>query len=370
MARFRKILRIVLLLVPIGVLALAIALSHEAPCGAAPALAAGATPMKAVVHRCYGAPDVLSLEAVAKPVPGPEQVLVKVRAAALNPLDWHVVRGRPYVMRLDAGIGAPSDPWVGVDYAGVVEAVGKDVTKFKPGDEVFGGRNGALAEYVLVRESRNIVPKPSNISFEQAAALPVAAITALQSLRDAGRLEAGEKVLINGASGGVGTYAVQIAKALGAAEVTGVCSARNAELVKSLGADRVIDYKTEDFTQGPERYDLIVDMVGNLGLLRARRALTPEGRMVIIGGGGPDGKWIEPFSGAIKAMFLRPFVKQQIGFMLADINPTDLKLLADWMASGKMQSIIDRSYPLGEAREALRYLEDGHARGKVILRMD
>ena len=232
--------------------------------------------MKGWVHRCYGGPEILQFEELAKPVVEDESVIVKVRAASVNPLDWHTLRGKPYFMRMDAGIGAPTEVQLGVDFAGVVESVGKSVTKFKPGDEVFGARSGAFSEFVRVKESRNIVLKPASASFEQAASLPIAAITALQALRDKGQLKAGQKVLINGASGGVGTFAVQIAKALGA-EVTGVCSGRNVELVRSLGADHVIDYTREDFTAGATKYDLIVDNVVTHSFSDYRRVLTDTG---------------------------------------------------------------------------------------------
>lgn len=249
-----------------------------------------APPMRAVVRHAYGGPEVLRVEAVEKPVPTDDQLRIRVHAASINPLDWHYLRGAPYLMRLDSGLTRPTSPRLGVDFAGTVEAVGRNVSGFKPGDEVFGGRNGALAEYVCV-SPRAVVAKPANVTFEQAAAVPIAAVTALQGLRDRGKLRAGEKVLINGASGGVGTFAVQIAKVLGA-EVTGVCSTRNVELVRSLGADRVVDYTRETFTEGAERYDLILDMVGNHDLLDLRRVLKPEGRYVMIG--GSSGRWMRP----------------------------------------------------------------------------
>ena len=269
--------------VGVAVIGLRLVLSHDSPCAAAPALAAGETPMKGWVHRCYGGPDIVQYEDLPKPVPADDEVIVKVRAASVNPLDWHYMRGKPYVMRMmGSGVGAPENPQLGVDFAGVVESVGKSVTKFKPGDEVFGGRDGAFSEYVRVRESRNIVMKPANISFEEAAAVPIAALTALQAVRDYGKLKAGEKVLVNGASGGVGTFAVQIAKAMGA-EVTGVCSGRNVELVRSLGADHVIDYTGEDFTAGATKYDLIIDNVVTHSFSDYRRVLNDAGRFVIVG---------------------------------------------------------------------------------------
>ncbi len=359
-----KILNVILALLAVGVLSIAILFSYDADCGPPPALAPGATPMKAVVHRCYGAPEVAELREVEKPTPKDDEVLVKVQAAAVNPLDWHEMRGEPYIVRASNGFGAPKDGRLGVDFAGTVEAVGKDVKRFKAGDEVFGGRGGAFAEYVVVRESRNVVHKPANLSFEQAAAIPVAAVTALQALRDDGKVQAGQKVLINGASGGVGTFAVQIAKHYGA-DVTAVCSTRNVELVRSLGADRVIDYKTTDFTQGDERYDLIVDMVGNHGVFALKDVLQPEGRLVIVG--GPAGKWLGPLKGPIYAYLASPFVKQHMGLMLANLTPEDLQLLADLAREGKVTSVIDRRYPLSQTAQAIAYLEEGRARGKVII---
>ncbi len=245
----RRILLSLLAVLALAVAALAYTLSHESACGPAPALAAGTATMKAIVRRCYGPPDVLALEDVEKPVPKDGELLVKVHAASVNPADWHFVRGEPYLIRMDFGFGAPKNPRIGIDFAGTVEAVGKDVTKFKPGDEVFGGKNGALAEFLTIAETGNLALKPAAISFEQAASVNVAGLTALQTLRDRAALKPGQKVLINGASGGVGTFAVQIAKSLGA-EVTGVCSTRNVDLVRSLGADHVIDYTQQDFTQG------------------------------------------------------------------------------------------------------------------------
>jgi NADPH:quinone reductase-like Zn-dependent oxidoreductase len=248
--------------------------------------------------------------------------------------------------------------------------VGAKVTRFKPGDEVFGGRNGAFAEYVVVREDRNIVPKPANVTFEEAAAVPVAAITALQALRDKGQVQAGQKVLVHGASGGVGTYAVQLAKVLGA-EVTAVCSTRNLELVQSLGADHVIDYTKQDVTQGGVRYDLIVDMVSTHGLLEMKKILTPEGRLIIVGGaGGPDQRWLGPMSAVLAAMVLQPFVHQEMKFILAELNPKDLQYLAGLMESGQLRSAIDKRYPLAQAPDAIAYLETGRARGKVVITME
>jgi NADPH:quinone reductase-like Zn-dependent oxidoreductase len=322
--------------------------------------------MKAIVYREYGTADVLRLEDIARPVPKDNQVLVKVRAASANPLDWHEMRGTPYLVRMETGFGKPKDIRLGADMAGEVVAVGKDVTKFKPGDEVFGVGGGAFGEYVRTREVR-IALKPAGLTWEQAAAVPVAALTALQALRDKGHVQAGTKVLINGASGGVGTFAVQIAHALGA-EVTGVCSTRNLELVRSLGADHAIDYTQQDFTQGEERYDVVLDLVGNRDLLDLKHVLKREGVGVLIGGGGPDrGKWIGAMSGPIKALFLKPFVHQKISFMLAEVTTEDLAYVAELMTAGKVKSVIDRTYALAEVPDAIRYLEEGHARGKVVI---
>jgi NADPH:quinone reductase-like Zn-dependent oxidoreductase len=324
--------------------------------------------MKAVVYTDYGPPDVLQIRDIKKPVPNDDQVLVKIRAASVNPYDWHFIRGTPYVMRMMiGGLRKPKDPRVGVDYAGTVEAVGKNVTVFKPGDEVFGNRTGAFAEYVCARADRAMALKPASVTFEQAASVPVAALTALQGLRDHGKVQPGQKVLINGASGGVGTFAVQIAKTLGA-DVTGVCSGRNVDLVRSIGADHVIDYTKEDFTKSNERYDVILDNVGTQPLSGFRRVLKPEGICVMIGGGGPnEGNWVGPMSRPIKAKLMSPFIDQKIGMMMAEGNKDDLTILADLMQSGKVTPVIDRTYPLSEIREAVRYVETGRARGKVII---
>jgi NADPH:quinone reductase-like Zn-dependent oxidoreductase len=324
--------------------------------------------MKAVVYTDYGPPDVLQIRDIKKPVPNEDQILVKVRAASVNPYDWHFIRGTPYIMRLMmAGIRKPKDPRLGVDYAGTVEAVGKNVTQFKPGDEVFGNKSGAFAEYLCARADRAVVLKPANITFEQAAGVPVAGLTALQGLRDKGKVQPGQKVLINGASGGVGTFAVQVAKSFGA-DVSGVCSGRNVDLVRSLGADHVIDYTKEDFSKGDERYDVILDNVGTQPLSGFRRVLKPNGICVMIGGGGPnEGKWVGPMARPIKALLMSPFISQKIGMMMAEGNKDDLNTLADLMQSGKVTPVIDRTYPLSEIREAVRYVETGRARGKVII---
>jgi NADPH:quinone reductase-like Zn-dependent oxidoreductase len=330
--------------------------------------ALGQTPkMKAIVYREFGSPDVLRLEDVDKPVPNDNQLLIKVRALSVNPLDWHFMEGTPYLGRPMAfGFLKPTVTRLGVDYAGTVEAVGKNITEYKPGDEVYGNKFGAFAEYVVASD-KGLALKPASLSFEQAASLPVAALTALQALRDNGKLQPGQKVLINGASGGVGTFAVQIAKTFGA-EVTGVCSGRNVELVRSLGADHVIDYTKEDFTKRAERYDLILDNVGSQPLSGFRHVLTPRGKYVAIGGGGVnDSRWTGPLIGVIKMLVLKPFVTQEMTMMLAEMNRKDLTVLADMIQTGKVKPVIDKTYTFSQLPEAMRYLEEGHARGKVVL---
>jgi NADPH:quinone reductase-like Zn-dependent oxidoreductase len=332
--------------------------------------AAPANAMKAIVYCDYGVPN-LKLQEIEKPTPADDQLLVKVRAASVNPLDWHFIEGTPYVMRMGVGLRKPKETRLGVDFAGTVEAVGKNVTKFKPGDEVFGGRTGAFADYVCVRESRAVALKPANITFEQAASVPIAAITALQGVRDKGKVQPGQKVLINGASGGVGTFAVQIAKSYGA-DVTGVCSTKNLDMVRTLGADHVIDYTKEDFTKGDQRYDVILDNVANHSLSECRRVLNPDGKYVLIGGGGvSESRWVGPgLTHALKAMLLSKFVSQKMGMMLADLNHNDLAFLADLMQSGKVTPVIDRTYKLSDLADAIRYLEQGHARGKVVVSVE
>lgn len=333
---------------------------------------APANPMKAIIYCNYGVRN-LKFQDIQKPTPDDDQLLVRVHAASVNPLDWHFIEGTPYIVRFLFGFGSrkPKDTRLGVDFAGIVEGVGKNVTKYKPGDEVFGGRTGAFAQYVCVREARAVALKPANITFEQAASVPIAAITALQALRDKGHVQAGQKVLINGASGGVGTFAVQIAKSYGA-EVTGVCSTRNLDLVQSIGADHVIDYTKEDFAKSGQRFDLILDNVGTQPLSRFRQALTPKGICVMVGGGGPnDGRWIGPLARPIKALMLSPFVGQKFGMLDAELNHSDLADLADLMQSGKVTPVIDRTYKsLGDVPEAIQYVEQGHARGKVVITVE
>ena len=319
--------------------------------------------MKAIAYHRYGSPDVLQCEEIEKPVPGDDEVLIAVRAASANPLDWHFLRGTPYVGRLQFGLRKPKTPRLGADVAGRVEAVGRNVTRFKPGDEVFGACRGAFAEYACAPESA-LVLKPQNVTFEQAASAPVAGITALQALRDKGRLQPGQTVLINGAAGGVGTFAVQIAKQLGA-DVTGVCSTRNVERVRSIGADWVVDYNQEDFTRSGQRYDLILDCVGNHSLSACRRALNPQGIYIIVG--APDGRWISPLPRVLQALVMSKLGSRSLVPFLARRSQEDLIVLRDLMAAGTVTPVIDRCYKLEEAPEAIRYLEDGHARGKVII---
>jgi NADPH:quinone reductase-like Zn-dependent oxidoreductase len=319
--------------------------------------------VKAIVYEHYGSPDGLELREREKPVVGPDGVLVRVRASSVNPFDWHVLRGLPYFVRLSEGIRGPKRSVPGVDVAGHVEAVGENVTEFQPGDEVFGSRGGSFAEFVLGAE-KNFVPKPAGITFEQAAAVPIAGCTALQALRDRGRLKPGQRVLVNGAAGGVGTFTVQIAKALGA-NVTGVCSTRNLELVRSLGADEVVDYTADDFSRAGRRYDLIVDAVGNRSLRDLRRALTPKGTVVLVGGGG--GRLLGPLALPFRALVVSRFVSQRMLLMLAKVTKQDLVVLKELIEDGKVTPVIDRTYRLSEAPEAIRYLEAGHARGKVVV---
>src|SRR5438876_3622604 len=334
-------------------------------------VATPSNPMKAIVYCDYGLKN-LKLENIEKPTPNDDQLLVRVRAASVNPYDWHFVEGTPKIMRaMGVGLRKPKDTRLGVDFAGTVEAVGKNVTQFKPGDEVFGGRGGAFAEYVCPRANRAVAIKPANITFEQAASVNIAGITALQALRDRGKVESGQKVLINGASGGVGTFAVQIAKSMGA-DVTGVCSTRNVDLVRSLGADHVIDYTKEDFTKSAERYDVMLDNVGNRSLSECRQVLTPNGNYVLIGGGGANEQgFLGGLGKALWAMVFSKFVNQQMGMMMADANGKDLTILADMMESGKLKPVIDRTYKsLAEIPDAIRYLEQGHARGKVVITVE
>ena len=320
--------------------------------------------MKAITYHRYGSPDVLDFEEVDEPVAKDDEVLIRVRAASVNPRDWHFMRGLPYIMR-PIGLRIPKDGGFGSDVAGQVEAVGKAVTRFRPGDEVFAHvLSGGFAEYTCVSEDV-LGLKPANLTFEQAAAVPLAALTALQGLRDHGQIQAGQKVLIIGASGGVGTFAVQLGKSFGA-EVTGLCSTRNLDLVRSIGADHVIDYTKEDFTQSGQKYDLIFQLAGTRSPSDCRRALTSKGKL-ILSSGESDGRWIGPLDRIIKAVVLSPFVSQRLGPFEAKRSKEDLRVLKELIESGKVSPVIDRTYPLSETAEAVRYLEEGHARGKVVI---
>jgi NADPH:quinone reductase-like Zn-dependent oxidoreductase len=328
------------------------------------------TPVKAWTIQRYGSPDVLDLTEIDKPVPGDAEVLVRVRTTSANPYDWHNIRGEPLIGRLmggGLGLRSPKLSILGADVAGQVEAVGKDVTEFRPGDEVFAVlKQGGFAEYVCVPEGE-LAPKPKNLSFEQAAAVPMAANTALLGLRDKGRIQPGQKVLINGASGGVGTFAVQIARAFGT-EVTGVCSTRNMDLVRSIGADEVIDYTTQDFTRNGQRYDLLLDIAGSRSVSACRRVLTPTGTYVVVG--GPAGRWLQPVRHVVSVIAVSPFVPQRM--VAADAyrcrqNKQNLKTLTEFIEDGKITPVIDRRYPFEEIPAAVRYQEQGHAAGKVVI---
>jgi len=321
--------------------------------------------MKAIVYHNYGSPDVLKLEEVPKPTPKDDEVLIRIRAASVNPLDWHYMRGTPYFVRTMSGLRKPKVTRLGVDLAGQVEAVGKNVTQFQPGDQVFGACSGAFAEYACTSESR-LVRKPDNMSFEQAAAVPVAALTALQGLRDKGKIQPGQKILINGAGGGVGTFAVQIAKSFGA-EVTAVSSTRNLVLARSIGADLVIDYTQEDFTKSGQRYDLILDCFANHSLFACRRVLNPKGKYIVVG--GPIGSMFGLLAGWISALVLSRLVSQKFITFIAKLSKEDLTVMRDLMQAGKITPVIDRRYPLSEVPDAIRYLEEGHAQGKVVITM-
>jgi NADPH:quinone reductase-like Zn-dependent oxidoreductase len=324
--------------------------------------------VKAIVRDSYGSPDILELTDIDKPEPADDEVLVRVHAASVNPADWHILRGAPYIARMQFGLRKPKDRVLGCDVAGHIEAVGKDVTMLQPGEEIFGSPFmhglGAFAEWVCISEDL-LAPKPATLSFEQAAAVPLAALTALQGLRDYGRIEPGHKVLIIGASGGVGTFAVQIAKSFGA-EVSGVCSTRNVEMVRSIGADHVIDYTKDDFTQSGHKYDLIFQLAGTLSPSECRSALTSNGTLVI-SSGESEGRWIGPVDRVIKALVLSAFVSQKMASFTVKANREDLQLLKQFIEAGKLTPVIDRTYPLAQVPEAIRYLEEGHARGKVVI---
>lgn len=364
--------RVILLLLVLAGLFIFIAYWRSNNDCARRAAAVPTNPMKALVYCDYGLAN-LKVQEIEKPTPTDNQLLIKVRATSVNPYDWHFVEGTPKIMRLGVGLRKPKETRLGVDYAGVVEAVGKNVTRFKPGDEVFGGRSGSFAQYICVGEDRLAAIKPANISFEEAGSVDIAGVTALQALRNKGNVQPGQKVLVNGASGGVGTFAVQIAKSLGA-EVTGVCSTRNVDLVKSLGADHVIDYTKEDFTRSDQHYDAIIDNVATRSLSECRRVLTANGKYILIGGGTGVKDWqglFGPMTRAFKILITKKFVSQEMGMMLTDPTQKDLVDLAALMQSGKVKPVIDRTYKsLSEIPQALAYVEEGHARGKVAIAVE
>ncbi len=320
--------------------------------------------MKAIIQDRYGSPDVLQLKEIDKPAIGDEEILLQVRAAGIDQGVWHLMAGLPYLIRIAGfGLRAPKNPVRGLDVAGRVEAVGESVTEFRPGDEVFGTCNGSFAEYACARADR-LAPKPANLTFEQAAAVPISGYAALQAVRDRGKVRAGQRVLIIGAGGGVGTYAVQLAKVFGA-EVTGVVSTRKVDLVRSIGADRVIDYTREDFADGSS-YDVILDIAGNRSLSHLRRALTREGTLVIVGGEG-GGKWLGGIDRQLRAQLLSPFVRQKLGTWISKERREDLEELRELLEAGKLMPIVDRTFSLSEVPEAIRYLREGRARGKVVI---
>ncbi|MGX7674273.1 NAD(P)-dependent alcohol dehydrogenase [Plantactinospora sp. DSM 117369] len=326
--------------------------------------------MKAAILRSYGPPDALDLTDVQRPAPGDDEVLVRVRATSVNPYDWHHIRGEPLVARLlpdGPALRAPGISILGCDMAGQVEAVGRNVTEFRPGDDVYALLSGGgFGEYVCVREDL-LAAKPANLSYEQAAAVPMAGVTALVGLRDVGRIQPGQRVLVNGASGGVGTFAVQLARAFGAT-VTGVCSSRNVDLVRSLGADEVVDYTTEDFTRRGRRYDLLLDNAGSRSVPAYRRVLTRNGTLVLVG--GPAGRWLQPAGRVFAALAVGPLVSQRIAIADAVRCPDKkqcLRLLAELIEDGKVTPVVDRRYPFAEIRAAVRYQEEGHSPGKVVV---
>ena len=320
--------------------------------------------MKAAVYRSYGPPEVMKIEEIEKPVPNDDEILVRVRASSVNPVEWYTTTGL-FLARIGNGLLKPKDIRLGTDYAGVVEAVGKNVTQFKAGDEVFGARSGAFAEYICARNI--IIPKPANITFEEAGGVAIAAMTALQGLRDHGKLQAGQKVLINGASGGVGTFAVQIAKTLGA-EVTAVCSRHNVDLIRSFGADHVIDYNKEDCTRRGGRYDLLLDIAGSRSWSEYKRVLKPDANFVIVGG-PKSNRWIGPLAHIIKTRLAAIGASQKVIFFVAKFNCEDFMLLKEMFERGQLKTVVDRVYPLSEISEAMRYLGTGHAKGKIIVQI-
>ena len=324
--------------------------------------------MKAALYYRFGPPEVVELRDVEKPAVPDDGVLVRVRASSVNPADWYPMMGRPYIARATFGIRKPKESRLGIDYAGTVESVGKSVTRFRPGDEVFGGRTGALAEFLCLPESGAIAVKPVNVTFEAAAATPVAGVTALQALRDRAQIKPGQHVLINGASGGVGTFAVQVAKVFGA-DVTAVCSTGNVEMVRSLGADAVIDYTRDDFTRSGQRYDAMIDIAGSRPWSACRRVLEPNAAYVIVGGPKKN-RMLGPFSRTIKVRVGSMRASQKVvSFFLAQLNQPDLEVLSEMLGTGKIKPVVEKCYPLSDVREAFRHLGDGHARGKLVITM-
>jgi NADPH:quinone reductase-like Zn-dependent oxidoreductase len=322
-----------------------------------------ATTMKAIIRDTYGSPDVLKLREIEKPELTDDGVLVRVHAASVNRGDWYTVAGM-YVARPATGLRRPKSRLIGTDFAGAVEAVGRDVTEFRPGDEVFGGRTGALAEYVCAR-ARSVALKPARLTFEEAAAVPVAALTALQGLRDRGQIQAGQKVLVNGASGGVGTFAVQIAKALGA-EVTAVCSTGNVDLARSIGADHVVDYTREDFTRSDQRYDLMFDNAGSRSWSACKRVLSPQATVVLVGG-QMGNRLLGPLGHVVRMRLAATLGSRKAVFFIAKFNSADMEVLRELLEAGKVTPVIDRRYEFGDIADAFRYMGEGHARGKVVI---
>jgi NADPH:quinone reductase-like Zn-dependent oxidoreductase len=319
--------------------------------------------MKAILQDRYGSPEVLELREVDVPEIEDDRVLVRVRASSVNALDWHRLRGEPFLVRMSEGLRRPKSSQIGADVAGTVESVGRDVKLLRPGDRVFGTGAGTFAEFVRGREAR-LVPMPAGFTFEQAAAVPVAATTALQALRDQGKVQPGQAVLINGAGGGVGTFAVQLAKAFGAV-VTAVSSTRNMDLLRSIGADEVIDYTREDFTEQRQKFDLVIDIAGTRPLSATRRAITPTGTYVMVG--GPSGRWIKPMDRMMNVVARRRFTRQRLVSFLAEISREDLLVLKDFMEAGKLSPVIDRTFPLSEVAAAIRYVEERRGHGKVVI---
>jgi NADPH:quinone reductase-like Zn-dependent oxidoreductase len=319
--------------------------------------------MRGIVHNRYGSPDVLELDEIEKPEVAEDGVLVRVHAASVNRLDWYGVTGTPYVARVMGGLRKPKDARLGVDFAGTVEAVGKDVTHVRPGDEVFGGRTGAFAEYVSVGDA--VAPKPANLTFEEAAAVPVAAITALQGFRDKARLQPGQTVLVNGASGGVGTFAVQIAKALGA-EVTAVCSTRNVDQARALGADHVVDYTREDFTRSGRRYDVLFDVAGSRSWRASKRVLEPEG-ILVMAGAPQSNRVFAPLGHIARVRLASILGSQRYAFFVANLNNEDLGVLRELIEAGKLTPVVEKRYELSQVADAIAYIGEGHARGKIVI---